>query len=285
MNKFPKATVCGILVLGTALALAADSTRQARLTVAADGVVNVVNNCGSVTIHQGGQRQVVVKATTHSDKVEVDTSNTPDGKRVEIRTHALPDKKPSSDESRVDYDITVPSGVSVSISTATAPITLENVSGDVSLSSDTGSMTMKNATNSYIHIRGVAAPIVLTSITGHVEVTSSGGSVQLSNVSGPKVIVGTSSGNITYQGDFSGGGSYSLTTHSGAIDVTLPESASVDLTARSLTGSVENDYPLQTKSHLTFVPSQGRSFAGTSNSGSSSVELQSFSGKIRVKKQ
>jgi hypothetical protein len=42
---------------------------------------------------------------------------------------------------------------------------------------------------------------------------------------------------------------------------------------------------LQQKSHNSFVPMQGRSFAGTSNSGSSSVELQSFSGKIRVKKQ
>jgi hypothetical protein len=59
----------------------------------------------------------------------------------------------------------------------------------------------------------------------------------------------------------------------------------VDLSARSTTGAVENDFPLQEKSHNSFVPKQGRSFAGTSNSGSSSVELQSFSGKIRVKKQ
>jgi DUF4097 and DUF4098 domain-containing protein YvlB len=97
--------------------------------------------------------------------------------------------------------------------------------------------------------------------------------------------VGTAGGGITWNGDFAGGGSYVLTTHSGEIDVTLPATASVDLTARSVTGSVENDFPLQNKSHMTFVPTQGRSFAGTSNSGSSSVELESFSGKIRVKKQ
>jgi len=118
-----------------------------------------------------------------------------------------------------------------------------------------------------------------------VQVTSSGGAVQLSNVTGPKVTISTTSGNISYQGDFSGGGSYLFTTHSGAIDVTLPATASVDLTARSVKGSVENDFPLQIKPHMTFVPSDGRSFAGTSNSGSSSVELQSFSGRIRVKKQ
>jgi hypothetical protein len=65
----------------------------------------------------------------------------------------------------------------------------------------------------------------------------------------------------------------------------LPASASVDLSAHSRTGSVENEFPLEAKSHQVNPPVQGRSFAGTSNSGSSSVELQSISGKIRVKKQ
>jgi DUF4097 and DUF4098 domain-containing protein YvlB len=76
-----------------------------------------------------------------------------------------------------------------------------------------------------------------------------------------------------------------LVNHSGNIDVALPASASVDLSARSITGSVENDFPLRAKSHTALTISQGRSFAGTSNAGASSVQLRSFSGKIRVKKQ
>jgi DUF4097 and DUF4098 domain-containing protein YvlB len=284
MKRLHPSILCGMLVLAAAPALRADSGRQTKLTIAAGGAVNIVNTCGSVTLHQSGQRQVTVNATTHSDKVEVDARSTPDGKRVEVRTYTVTGQKPSSDESRVDYDITVPSGVSVSISTATAPITLDKVSGDLFLSSDTGSMTVRNAANSYIHIRGVAAPIVLSNITGHVEITSSGGPVALTGVSGSRVMVGTASGNITYQGDFSGSGSYSLTTHSGAIDVSLPVTASVDLTARSMSGAVENDSPLRPKPREAAHPSE-RYFAGTSNSGSSSVELQSFSGKIRIKKQ
>ena len=281
MKRLHPAIVCGIVVL----ALCARSSGQTKLAIAIDGVVNVVNNGGSVTVHQGIQRQVLVNAARHSNKVEVDTSSTANGKRVDVRTHALPAQHPSSNEARVDCDVTMPAGVSLIVSTSTASITLENVSGDISLSSDTGLITVRDATNSHLHIRGVAAPVVLSNVTGHVEVTSSGGSVQLSGVSGPKVTVGTASGDITYQGDFAGGGSYSFTTHSGAINVTLPSTASVDLTARSVNGSVENDFPLQAKSHMTFVPTQGRSFAGTSNSGSSSVELESFSGRIRVKKQ
>ena len=81
------------------------------------------------------------------------------------------------------------------------------------------------------------------------------------------------------------GGEYSLTNHTGNIDVTLPSSASVDLDARSSHGSVEDSFPLRQKTHLANALVAGRSFAGTSNSGSSSVQLRSFSGKIRLKKQ
>jgi DUF4097 and DUF4098 domain-containing protein YvlB len=205
---------------------------------------------------------------------------------VEIRAHALADQKPSSDEARVDYDITVPAGVSVTVTTATAPITVEGVSGDLNLSSDTGQITVRNVSKIHVHVRGVTAPVSLAHVSnGHVEITSSGGTVQLVDVVGPKVYVGTTSGNISYRGDCSGGGDYSFTTHSGAIDVSLPETASVDLSARSGPGLVQNDFPLKEKSHPAFVPKAGSSFTGTSNSGSSSVELQSFSGRIRVKKQ
>lgn len=285
MRRLDAAILGSVLLLAWAFAPAAQSTRQTKLAIAPGGSVNILNSSGSVTLHQGSQRQVLVNATTHSDKVEVDANSISEGKRVDIRTHALPQQKPSSSESSVDFDITVPPGVTVTVTTATAPITLSNVSGDLSLSSDTGTVTVKNAANARLEVRGVTAAVVLSDVSGEVEVTSSNGSVQLTNVSGSRVKIGTTSGNITYHGDFSGGGSYLLTTHNGGIDVTLPETASVDLTARSLKGSVENDFPLQNKSHMTFVPYQGRSFAGTSNSGSSSVELESFSGRIRVKKQ
>ncbi len=275
-----------ILALGIAQALAADTRKEVRLDIAPGGMVNVVSNSGSVTIHGGAGRQVVAVFTTHSAKVEVDQSATPDKGRVELRTHALADQRPTSDEAKVDYDITVPAGVSVTVSTATAPIAVDGLSGDLILSSDTGQITVRDVAKGHVHVRGVTAPVNLTDIAnGHVEVTSTGGSVQMVNVSGSKVSVGTTSGNITYRGDCSGGGSYTFTTHSGAIDVTLPESASVDLSARSFAGSVHNDFPLQAKPHPSFVPKSGSSFTGTSNSGLSSVELQSFNGKIRVKKQ
>ncbi len=287
MNQLSLTAAASVaLALGALQAAAADMRKETRLDIAPGGTVNLVNNYGSVTLHGGPGRQVLVAYTTHSDKVEVDENTTSDKLRVEIRTHSLSDQKPAEEETRVEYDVTVPAGIAVNVSTATAPITADGLSGDLTFSSDTGQITVRNVAKVHVHVRGVTAPVSLRSVNnGHVEITSSGGAVELVDVSGPRVWVGTTSGNITYRGDCSGGGDYSLTTHSGVIEVTLPETASFDVSARSVSGTVQNDFPLQEKSHTSFVPKAGSSFAGTSNSGSSSVELQSFSGRIRVKKQ
>jgi DUF4097 and DUF4098 domain-containing protein YvlB len=274
------------LCICLSVACAADSRKEARIDIAPGGTVNIVSGGGSITLHSGAGRQLLVSYTVHSAKVEVDQSTSDNKQRVELLTHALPGEKPTADEAKVDYDVTVPAGISVNVSTTSAPITADGIGTDIGLSSETGQITVHNVAKSHVHVRSVTAPVNLQDVTmSRVDVQSTGGAVQLKNVNGQRVTAGTTSGNIDYQGDCSGGGNYILTTHSGAIDVTLPATASVDLTDRSTTGTVENDFPLQQKPHTSFVPQQGRSFAGTSNSGSSSVELQSFSGKIRVKKQ
>lgn len=287
MSKLVWTAAAGMAVaLGSLHAVGADTRSEARLDIAPGGNLNIVSNGGSVKLHAGSGRQISGVYITHSDKVEVDRTVTPDKMRVEIRAHVLPDQKPAPDEARVDYDLSVPAGVSVTVTTASAPIIVEGVSGDLDLSSETGQITVSNVSKIHVHVRGVTAPVNLSHISnGHVEVTSAGGSVQLVDVMGPKVSIGTASGNISYRGDCSGGGEYSLTTHSGAIDVSLPETASFDLSARSGPGLVQNDFPLKEQSHPTYIPKAGSSFTGTSNSGSSSVELQSFNGRIRVKKQ
>jgi DUF4097 and DUF4098 domain-containing protein YvlB len=265
---------------------AAETRKEAKIDIAPGGMVNIISGGGTVALHSGSGRQVLATYTVHSDKIEVDQNTSSDRQRVELRTHALPGQQPTADEARVDYDVTVPAGISVNVSTTSAPIAAEGLSGDLGLSSETGQITVSNALKSHLRVRSMTAAITLKDVTlSRVDIQSAGGAVQLTNVTGQRIAVGTTSGNIEYRGDCSGGGDYLFTTHSGAIDVTLPPTASVDLSARSTTGTVENAFPLQEKHHNSFVPQQGRSFAGTSNSGSSSVELQSFSGKIRVKKQ
>ncbi|HET9839637.1 MAG TPA: DUF4097 family beta strand repeat-containing protein [Candidatus Angelobacter sp.] len=300
MKLFPTNAAAGIatrpagrsalLVAATLLlssAYAADTRKESRLDIAPGGNVTIVNNGGSVTLHSAGSgRQVLIAYTTHSDKVEVDQNATPDKQRIELLTHAIAGQKPTAEEARVDYELTVPAGISVNVTTVSAPITSDGLAGDISLSSETGQIDVHNMSKSHLHARSMTAPVSLTAITGtYIDVQSSGGAVHLSKVTGPRVAVATANGNIDYHGDCAGGGDYRFSTHSGDIEMWLPAYASVDLSARSRSGAVDNEFPLEEKQHQVNPPIQGRSFAGTSNSGSSSVELQSISGKIRVKKQ
>lgn len=273
-------------VLATSSLWAADLRKEARVDITPGGTVNIFNNGGSVNLHSDNGRQLVVVYTVHSDKVEVDQSTTADKRRVEFHTHALADQKPTADEARVDYDVTVPRGISISVSGATSTIVADNMNGELYLSSDTGQITVRNVYKSHITVHSVAAPVSLTSITNSsVDITTTTGAVELINVFGPKVKAGTASGNITYKGDCAGGGQYILGTHSGAIDVLMPETASVDLTAHTESGTLQTDFAFAKKNHSYLPDEKGRSFSGTSNSGLSSLELRSFSGRIRVKKQ
>jgi DUF4097 and DUF4098 domain-containing protein YvlB len=275
---------CSLVAAGllAVAAFAADNRREFRYTVAPGANVTVTNESGPVDIKGSAGRQVVIVATTHSDKVEVDCGQK--GNRIQATTHFL--QHTNGPDGRVEYQIFVPSDASVTVRAPSGPITAEKMRGDLTLEGDAAQVDVHEVSNAHVHVRTISGPVTLGSvINGHVEITSLSGDVQLDAVSGPRVSVNTVKGSIRYNGDFGGGGDYMLVNHSGNIDVTLPASASVDLSARSINGSVENDFPLKQKQHPTFAITQGRSFAGTSNSGASLVQLRSLSGKIRVKKQ
>jgi DUF4097 and DUF4098 domain-containing protein YvlB len=241
-----------------------------------------VNENGTVIVRPSTAHQVSIATILQSPKVEVDSNQ--NGNRITTRTHVL--QKTTADQSRVDYEVSLPQDANVSVDSGTGQIRVENMQGNVTVEADDSNVDITGVTNGSVQIQTVNGKVNLSNLKqSRVLVTSTGGNVQLTSVSGPKVSVKTTSGNIFFVGDFDGGGTYILMNHSGDIDVQLPSNASVDLSARSVKGAVENDFPFQKSLHPSFQVSEGRAFAGTSNSGASSVELRSFSGKIRVKKQ
>ena len=280
MNNGLKWSLVAVGLL-TVAAFAADNRKQCRYTVGPGASVTVTNEAGPVEIKGAPGRQVTIVAVPHSDKVQVDCGQT--GNRIQATSHLL--QRTEGADAQVEYQVLVPQDASVTVRASGGPITAEKLRGDLTLEGDAAQVDVHDVSHAHVRVRTISGPVSLANISnGHIEITSLSGSVQLDAVSGPRVSVNTAKGAIRYNGDFGEGGEYMLVNHSGNIDVTLPASASVDLSARSISGSVENDFPLQAKSHPTFPISQGRSFAGTSNAGASSVQLRSFSGKIRVKK-
>jgi DUF4097 and DUF4098 domain-containing protein YvlB len=265
------------------VALAADQAKKEfRYTVGPKATVTINNQYGPVSVKPSGSNQVIVTATLQSDKVEVDNTST--GDRVELKSHLLSGAKP--DNASVDYVVLVPADASVTLRSTNGPLRAEQLRGDVTVEGDTASVDVLNITNAHVHVNTLSGPITLTNIqNGHVEISSVKGVVVLNSVSGPLVAVTSTSGKISYNGDFGTGGEYKLSSHTGDIEATVPEGASLDVTARSVRGSVENDFPLQPKTHTTFLPEKGHSFVGTAGKAASSVLLRTISGKIRLKKR
>jgi DUF4097 and DUF4098 domain-containing protein YvlB len=279
--QMKKSVVVTALVFGCAI-LAHAQRQEFKYNVGQGAGVTVYNEYGPVTVRPSAGRQVVVIANRNTDKIEIDGSQS--GNRVEVRTHLL--ERMDANQGRVEYDVHVPADVKLSVHSATGPIRIERMRGDISIEGESAQVELRDSADGHVHIRTVNGPITLTNFSnGHLDVTSVGGDVTLTSVSGHKVVVNTNSGRIRYQGEFGGSGDYSLMNNSGDIEVVLPASASLDITASSVKGKVENEFPFTPKAHNVFpAAAKERTFAGTSNRGGSAVRLRSFSGTIRVRK-
>jgi len=281
MQRQRGAKLAVAVVLAAASFAVAETRKEYRFTVGPRASVSITNQYGPISVKPATGNQISVTAILHSDKVEVDHSQS--GNRVDILSHLLPGA--TADTGRVDYEVLVPSDASVTLRSTTGPLRAEKLRGDVSLEGATATMDVRDISDAHVHVKTLNGPVTLTNIhDGHVEITSVGGDVALNSVSGPLVQVNSTSGRIRYEGDFGSGGEYSLTSHTGDIEASAPADASIDVTARSVRGKVENDFPLQPK-HTPFVVKAGSAFAGTMGKAASSVNLLSFSGKIHLKKR
>jgi DUF4097 and DUF4098 domain-containing protein YvlB len=281
MNRKQCTTGVVFLMLAGTIIVVAQTRKEFRYTVGPQATVSVTNQYGPISVAAAAGNQVMVTAVLHSDKVEVDQNQS--GNRVDLVSHLLPGA--DSDSGRVDYQVAVPIDAAVTLHSSTGPLHAEKLHGDVTLEGAGATVDCRDISNAHVHVKTLNGPITLTNINnGHVEITSVTGNVTLEEVSGPFVQVNSSSGNIVYDGDFGYGGEYSLMSHSGNIDATVPTYASIDVTARSIKGQVQNDFPLRPK-HTPFVIKAGSAFAGTIGKAGSSVKLLSFSGRIHLKKR
>jgi DUF4097 and DUF4098 domain-containing protein YvlB len=273
--------MAGSMMVGT---LVAQTHKELHFNVGARANLSVNNPFGSISVKPTPGTTVVVNALLSSDKVEIDSNQT--GNRVDIQSHLLPGATPES--GHVDYEILVPADTSVSLHSATGPMRAEGLHGDMTLEGAAAIVDVRDITNAHVHVKTLDGPVTLTNvIEGHVEVDSLSGTVTLNRVTGPLVQVISTSGGIHYSGDFGDSGEYRLTSHSGDIDATVPDSTSADVSASSVRGEVHDDIPLQPKAHTSYLVREGSAFVGTMGRAavSSTVVLRSFSGKIHLRKR
>lgn len=282
MHRSHQLTLTVAVLLALAALAVAQTKKEYRFNVGAKSTISIINQYGAVTVRPSTGNYVLVNATTYSDKVEVD--QTQSGNRIDVQSHLFDGATPEN--SRVDYEVQVPADASITLRSSTGPLRAEKLHGDVEMEGSTATVEVRDISDSHVHVKTMNGPITLSNIRdGHVEIDSVSGDVSMVSVSGPLVRVSSTSGTIRYDGDFGYAGEYRFNSHSGDIDATIPADASVDVKAQSVKGKVQDDVPMQPKTHTSFLAREGSSFAGTINKAASSVWLRTFSGRIHLKKR
>jgi DUF4097 and DUF4098 domain-containing protein YvlB len=245
--------------------------------------ITVRNSSGRIQVKAWTKNEVLVAWSNASGKETVETEEA--GNRVEVDARMNEDGA-SADESKTDFEITVPVESELSVRTDSGNVTVESVHGDMTFDTVGANLQLTDV-NGYVVVKTIDGSLVCNRCSGKLEANSISGNVQMIQPALDSVRVQTSSGNIYFDGSFLSRGIYIMKNFSGTIEVHFSSSDSFDLNANSLKGDVVNQASFKPDTHGSPRPASkwGHSFIGTMNDGHAKVELSSFSGTIKILKR
>src|SRR2546425_9686811 len=272
------------------VALGGASQRQSDTTIAvpAGASLSVNNFGGGITVHGWTENRVKVHAETgRRGRVEVSLV----GNTVVVKASSR-----EGAPSVMDFDITVPQSMALSLGGTYADITVDGVQGPISaetvngevnvrggkgnitLHSIQGTVTLADASGR-IEVNSVNEDIELTNVSGEIKVETTNGGIMMTGIQSSSVDAGTINGDVVYEGTVTDGGSYSFASHNGDISVSIPERANVTVTTATANGDIDASFTLP----LTSTTGKHRKTFKI-GSGSARMELESFQGDINMRR-
>lgn len=245
--------------------------------------VTVRNSNGRIQVKAWNKNEVQVVWTNASGKTTVETEEA--GNRVEVETQAN-EEGISADDSKTDFEITVPVETELNVRTDSGNVTVDSVHGDMTFDTVGANLQLSDV-DGYMVVKTIDGSLVCNRCSGKLEANSISGNVQMISPTLDSVRVQTSSGSILFDGSFLSRGIYIMKNFSGTIEVHFASSDSFDLNASSLKGDVINQATFKPDTHGDPHPASkwGHSLFGTMNEGHAKVELSSFSGTIKILKR
>ncbi len=283
-----------LLVLAAAWPAAAQQKLDEKRPASKDGVVEVHNVSGSVTVTGWDREEVAVTGTLGrgSERLEFTGS----GARTEVRV-VLPHFAHDVDGS--DLEIKVPAGSRLEVSTVSAAIGVAAVTGPVRLESVSGRITVSGAPRRFdaksvsgdIEIAAANAPGRASTVSGTVSLKGVQGEVEASSVSGTVGVTGgavsraelqTTSGDIRFDAGLASGGRLDAKTVSGTVDLLLPAATAADFDVTTFSGQISNEFGPQARRASEYGPGRELSF---STGAGGRVVAKSFSGSVHLRKR
>lgn len=231
--------------------------------IAAGQLVRVHNLNGDVTVDASASGKVEVTGvrrgpSRNREDVTVEVVETASGitvcakfrnmdmecdeRGMRVHGNGRRDRDDDWDDARIDITVRVPKGLEV---------TAGSVSGDVSVSG----------------------------AEGDLRVSSVSGDVRLDAPRASRVRASSVSGDVDVRiRELTGAGTLSFTSVSGNVEIELPKNVDADVTMRTVSGSMESDFPLVLNGRV-----NRRSFEARIGKGGRELELRTVSGDVRLR--
>ena len=258
------------------------------IAVPAGASLSVNNFGGAIVIHGWNQNRVKVHAE-HGSRGRIEVSLV--GNTVTVKASSR-----MGAPSVVDFDITVPQDMALTLGGTYTEISVDGVRGAISAETVDGSIEVRGGSG-IITLQSIQGSVTLADATGRIEVNSVNESVELSNVSGQikaettngdvslrgikssSVEANTINGDVLYEGTITDGGTYLFNSHNGDITVSIPEGANVTMSVATANGDIDPSFPIP----LTQT-NRGHRYTFKLGNGSARLEAESFQGDIELRR-
>ncbi len=277
------------LVTGAALVAAPLQQTDTVVSVRSGARLDVENFRGEVFVQTWDRNEVRIVAD-HSSRAYVEISGS--GSRVRLRGKSRRGALPT-----MDYELTVPRDMEIDASGTFTDIVVEGTSADVRAHTVHGDVVVRGGAN-LVRVASVQGNIRVDGARGRVEAESTNGNIEIDDVSGAvlaeavngqilltairsrSVEAVTTNGDVHYDGFIENDGQYRFINHNGNIVLAVPDGVNATVSVSTFNGEFEPAFPIT----LTETRSGGRRFSFTLGDGSARIELESFGGKISMRR-
>lgn len=284
--------LAAILLLSSPLP--AQKKIERKLPLGMEGALRVVNMVGSVVVHGWAKDTVLVRGTLGAgDSFFMGGGYT--GAKMFVESLNDRDPKPTR------LEIWVPLRVRLWIKTATANIDVSDVAGGLDLYVVSGTIDVTGnphelnaeAIDGDIHITGSPAWVRAKSATGAITLQGASPDAGLSTVSGPIKVDGgtglfertkieTVTGNISFSGRLDRSGAFDFDSHSGSIDIAIPDKTAVTFSVVTIAGGITNN--LSRKTPISGRFGRGAELSSEESGGGAKVSVRTFKGPVTLRR-
>jgi DUF4097 and DUF4098 domain-containing protein YvlB len=162
----------------------------------------------------------------------------------------------------------------VQLTTASGSVSATDIGNDVRVSTASGSVNISN-TKGDVRVNAVSGVIRISNPGGRIEADTASGEVEIQDAA-TDVKAHAASGRVSVQGNPGADSYWELKTASGAVQLGVPASANLHLSAEAVSGEIRTDIPI-------VIEEQGKhSLRAHMGSGGGRVDVHTVSGEIRV---